>query len=73
MAPLPGGIALLTPDDVYSGRADALLAQRQQRMLAAYEAHPERFPYGPPVVRPAPNAVYINPPSEDDNQSLAEA
>ena len=68
-----GGIAQLTPDDVYYGRAHALLAQRQQRMLAAYAARPERFPNGPPVVHGLPNAVYINPPSDDGDKSLAEA
>lgn len=68
-----GGIALLTPNDVYYGRADALLERRQRRLLAAYEAHPERFPNGPPVVQSLPEAVYINPPSEDGAQSLAKA
>lgn len=29
---------------------------------AAYEAHPERLPNGPPVIQQLRSAVYINPP-----------
>ena len=68
-----GGIAMLSPDAVYYGKADALLEQRRRRMLAAYEAHPERFPNGRPTPQSVPHAVYINPPSKEDNGSLAEA
>ncbi len=37
------GIGLHTPADVHFGRADAVRAQRQLVLDAAYAAHPERF------------------------------
>ena len=58
-----GGIALLTPNDVHSGRAEQVLAGRQATLDAAYDAHPERFPRGRPLVPDLPAAVYINPPA----------
>ena len=45
-----GGIALLTPDDVHHGRAEAVLAQRQRTLEMACAAHPERFVRGTPVL-----------------------
>ena len=57
------GIALLTPYDVHHGHAQAVLDRRQQVLLAAYEAHPERFVKGPPKVPALPKEVWINPPS----------
>jgi putative transposase len=68
-----GGIAMLPPDAVHQGRANALLDQRRRILLAAYEAHPERFPNGGPVVHSLPEAVYINPPSNDATSRLSEA
>ena len=59
-----GGIAMLTPADVYFGRAEGLLADRQQVLANAYRIHPERFPRGRPVPPALPEAVYINPPIE---------
>jgi putative transposase len=60
-----GGIAMLTPADVYFGRADDLLADRQKILANAYQTHPERFPRGRPQPAALPEAVYINPPRID--------
>jgi len=58
-----GGIAMLTPADVYFGRATDTLARRQRALDAAYAARPERFPKGRPQAPALPEAVYINPPA----------
>ena len=42
------GIALLTPAMVHFGEAQTVLAQRQEVLNAAYQAHPERFVRRPP-------------------------
>ena len=68
-----GGIAMLPPAAVHDGRAQDLLAKRQAVLMAAYEAHPERFPKGPPVVRQLDPATYINPPAPTPDPSVAEA
>lgn len=65
------GIAMLTPADVYFGRAAAALAQRQQVLDQAYEAHPDRFPRGRPRGPALPEAVYINPPQADRQEGGA--
>jgi putative transposase len=57
------GIALLTPATVHHGHTEAVLAVRQATLLKAYEAHPERFINGPPVVARPPAEVWINPPA----------
>lgn len=62
------GIALLTPAAVHYGRADAILAQRQAALDAAYRAHPERFVNRPPKHPALPEAVWINPPQPSDQQ-----
>ena len=68
-----GGIAMLTPGDVYYGNAEAVLARRQAALDAANRAHPERFPNGPPAVKALPPAVYINPPANLPGGSEIEA
>jgi putative transposase len=55
------GLALFTPADVFHGRVEQVAATRQRALDAAYAAHPERFPNGPPVVRRPPAQVSINP------------
>ena len=55
-------LALLPPAVVHSGRAEEVLARRQQALDAAYEAHPERFPRGRPKVGQLPKEVGINLP-----------
>jgi len=48
------GLALYTPAEVYEGRVEEAVAQRQRTLDAAYAAHPERFVKGPPkAARPA--------------------
>ena len=65
------GIAMLTPADVYFGRAMMILAQRQQVLDQAYQAHPDRFPRGRPRVPALPEAVYINPPQAHQQEGAA--
>ncbi|MCB9679805.1 MAG: IS3 family transposase [Alphaproteobacteria bacterium] len=55
------GLALFTPADVFHGRIDEVRAVRQAALDEAYQAHPERFPHGPPLVLLPPVAVHINP------------
>lgn len=57
------GIALMTPADVQFSRTQQVLEQRAATLNAAYRAHPERF-QRPPVPRPLPEAVWINPPEQ---------
>jgi putative transposase len=55
------GLALFTPAEVFFGRVEDVAARRQATLDAAYAAHPERFPNGPPAVRRPPTSVAINP------------
>jgi putative transposase len=55
-------LGLLTPADVHFGRTQAVLAQRQQVLTAAYLKNPERFVQGQPKPPQLPQAVWINPP-----------
>jgi transposase InsO family protein len=61
------GLNLMTPARVHYGEADAVQAQRQSVMSAAFEASPQRFRAGLPLVKGAPTAVYINPPKHPEN------
>jgi putative transposase len=64
------GISLLTPETVHYGLADSVIAARQEVLQAAYAMHPERFVRKPPVALPPPEAVWINPPVKENEQSL---
>jgi putative transposase len=57
------GLNLLTPASVHYGQAEAIRQQRQVVLAAAYAQHPQRFVRGKPIVKGAPAAVWINPPS----------
>lgn len=57
------GLVGLTPAQVHFGRAQAVLAEREEVLRRAYERHPERFVRGLPRVAPLPSAVWINPPA----------
>ncbi|WP_159396582.1 hypothetical protein [Sorangium cellulosum] len=59
--------------DVFYGRVEGIAARRQVALDAAYAAHPERFPNGPPIVRRPPASVAINPLSVDDAAGEAAA
>ena len=56
------GINLLTPYDLHVGRGQEVLDRRQQVLLDAYDAHPERFVGGLPKAGSVPEAAWINPP-----------
>ena len=62
------GIHFLTPAQVHHGEASTVLANRQATLNAAYAAHPERFPHGPPRVRQLASEVWINPPQSAIHQ-----
>jgi len=57
------GIGMLTPEMVHYGQADAVLENRRCVLETAYKSHPERFVNGQPILRPLPEAVWINPPA----------
>lgn len=59
------GLGLLTPATVHYGQAKEAQAQRQQVLQAAYQAHPERFFRGQPLVQKLPAAVWINKPNHE--------
>jgi len=61
------GLNLMTPVSVHYGEAETVQQQRQVVMNTAYQAHPARFASGEPVVKGAPGAVYINPPTLEVN------
>lgn len=67
------GLALFTPAEVFYGRVEEVAARRQVALDAAYAAHPERFPNGPPVARRPPSSVAINPLPVDDGAGDAAA
>ncbi len=56
------GVGLMTPHVVHYGLAKEAFEARQKVLLAAYEAHPERFVRKVPVPLPLPQAAWINPP-----------
>lgn len=56
------GIAMMTPANVHTGKADGVCRKRQAILVAAHKAHPERFVKGVPQVRGIPEEVWINKP-----------
>lgn len=66
------GLALLTPEQVHSGRTELVLQQRAQTLNTAYLSHPERF-HRPPRPQLPPTAAWINRPTRaNDEASLIE-
>jgi putative transposase len=64
------GIALLTPEIVHYGRAQAVLADRKETLARAYALHPERF-HRRPEPPALPEAVWINAPKSEPARSEA--
>lgn len=58
------GIALLTPQDVHTGVAAQRLSHRENVLLRAFQAHPERFVHGAPKPSAPPTEVWINKPKQ---------
>ena len=56
------GLGMLTPYDVHHGLAAQRAAERHKVLTAAYLAHPDRFPNGPPSLMTLPTEVWINKP-----------
>lgn len=63
------GIALLTPYAVHHGQAEILTQARQEVLLAAHAAHPERFVNRVPTAPELPKEVWINPPPTKGGKS----
>jgi len=66
------GLGLFTPHDVHYGLAAAKWERRAAVLAEASARHPERFLQGPPVPKPVPTAVWINPPANVDDGAKAE-
>lgn len=60
-------LGLMTPAMVHYGLAQAIRTQRQQTLLTAYAAHPERFVRGRPTPPDIPTQVWINKPTNNSN------
>ena len=61
-------LGLMTPATVHYGQAEMVRQQRQQVLLVAYDAHPERFVRGIPTLPQLPSEVWINKPQADDER-----
>ncbi len=66
-------LAWLTPASVHAGHGAELLRRRHQALIAAYQAHPERFVHGAPRLQTLPAAVWINPPETTTRQEALQA
>jgi len=64
------GLALYTPADVHYGRVERVRRSRQATLDAAYQCHPNRFVRKPPEAARPPQAVWINPPKNPENQLM---
>ena len=52
----------MSPATVHFGHSEEVLAARRQTLLAAYQAHPERFVRQIPEPLAPPREIWINPP-----------
>ena len=59
-----GGIGLMTPWMVQTGRAETVRKARQAVLDQALSQNPQRFVRKPPRPPAPPNAVWINPPPQ---------
>jgi putative transposase len=65
-----GGLGYLTPAIVHAGQTETALKAREEVMLAAWRAHPERFVHGPPRLPRPPREVWINRPPEQAGEPI---
>lgn len=65
------GIAMLTPETLHYGEADQIIEVRSKTLVAAFEAHPQRFKGKCPTPKRPPDAVWINPPKSDGSITMA--
>ena len=63
------GLGLMTPWAVHYGEAEQMQAERQQVLQVAYQAHPERFVRGMPSPPDLPEAVWINKPKNEHDDT----
>jgi len=63
-----GGVGLMTPEAVHTGRAAQVVQARQATLTAAYQLHPERFVRKSPAPPQLPTAAWINPPPRQIEQ-----
>ena len=56
----------MTPAQAHYGQATDVRQARQQTLLTAYAAHPERLVRGLPIPPPLPHAVWMNKPKNHD-------
>jgi putative transposase len=59
------GIGLLTPSSLHYGLAPQIINARSQTLEDAWRLHPERFVKGKPVHAGVPEAVWINQPGKN--------
>ena len=67
------GIAMLTPETVHYGRAEAVLEKRQLALNNAFKLNPKRFKGKMPVAAPLPEATWINQPTVTTDNDLEKA
>lgn len=58
-------LAMMTPADVYFGRAGIRQQARQTMMNDAYARNPARFTHGVSIVAAPPDKVWLNPPTKE--------
>jgi len=65
------GIAMLTPSMLHSGKASGVLAARHRVMVTAHAANPRRFNGHVPKPQQVPTEVWINKPSNrEENRAM---
>ena len=64
------GLAYFTPEDVHYGQVERKREARQETLLKAFEAHPERFVKGVPQAAIPPQEVWINKPKKEVEQAI---
>jgi putative transposase len=67
------GIGFMTPEAMHYGRAGMIREVRERTLLAAHQAHPERFVRGVPKAPALPTAAWINPPQKKTESTDAAA